>query len=102
MATVPTINANFGAVLDVGDTARRVRFNYENTEGNGDRGSIINEGNEIVYIGWNKEVLNADSSEEVDKNFLKVNDAIRIPRHAAFGSVVCAAGKASKIQYVED
>lgn len=99
---VPTINVNFGAVLDVTDTPRRVRFNYEITEGSGQRGSFINEGNEVVYVGWNKEVIAADASEEIDKNFLKVNDSIRIPRHAVFGSVQCAAGKTATIQYVED
>jgi len=92
---------HFGAVVNITTTPVRVRFVQEIKEGDQVRGSLINEGPATVYIGWNKEVVAADDTQEDNKNFMKANDALRIGKSASFASICTAVGTA-KVQYVSD
>lgn len=94
--------ANFGGVIDVDDTARKIKFTLENKDSDTSRGSLKNEGAATVYLGWNKEAIDAlDDTEEADKNFIVSGDSIRVPKYCSYVTAQTAAGSA-KLQYVED
>lgn len=106
------IEVNLGAVIDVGsaDYTRvilgpRDFTSQSNVER---RGTIVNLGPAEVFIGWNKEYLNAvNETMESDKAFLKpvgvANSisAIRVPLFAEYFVCKTSAGSA-KLIYVED
>lgn len=91
--------AHFGAVIDVNATPRNLRFVDRVLGADQERGILINKGPNEVYVGWNKDVAHADTSEEDDKAWLVVNDWIPIARSVSLASLVTASGSA-KVVYI--
>lgn len=91
--------AHFGAMINVSVTPKRVRLVNMSKEGNAFRGVIINKGSLRVYVGWNKDVVHKDSTEEADKAYIASQGAIPVPHNVSFVSLVTAAGT-SKVLYI--
>jgi hypothetical protein len=103
MATPFDFTSNLGATIDVTDVLKKVRVMSSTEVDNDDSvGSMLNDGPDTVYIGWNKDTMNADTSQEVDKIYLRFNDSVKIPKRATYFICQTAAGESAKLLVVED
>jgi hypothetical protein len=66
------------------------------------RGTLINGGTETVYLKFNATTTTASDSAGANVFPLSAGSAIRIPFRAETVAYICAAGKTSKLLYIED
>jgi len=90
-----------------GDTAPGAALDVSNTVAvatliNGARGSLLNAGDETIYLKWNADAVDADEVAAINKAWLATGSACSIPRNVDRFAYRCATAKTSQLLFVED